>query len=244
MAFGRLLFPTLCITSLLGCAVPSRAVVAPVADSRRLPDSQCQHTIYLVRHGWHTGLALRTSEISTVDWPESMVFEDEDFIEVGWGDQAYLAARFPHPLILINAAFLPSRSAIHVAGIRGPVGKFFADSQIVAIRISSRQMRQLCRFIHESYRCDANGNPRLRSAALYGSGGIYSASGYYYVPNTCNVWTAKALSAADCPVVVPLCTFASPLVFQTKSFGDEVQPGSNLLPVIYPFVNFDRPDRY
>ena len=105
-------------------------------------------------------------------------------------------------------------------------------------------MRLLCRFIHESYHCDKQGNPQFLAPALYGSGGIYSSEGCYYIPKTCNIWTAKALAAAECPIVVPVCTIAGPLVLQARSFGDEIQKGANFLPVIYPFVNFDRPKRY
>ena len=55
------------------------------------------------------------------------------------------------------------------------------------------------------------------------------------------VYSAKALAAAEIPIAVPLCTFAQPLVCQSKSIGQEVQKGSTVLPVIYPFYNFDRP---
>jgi hypothetical protein len=101
-----------------------------------------------------------------------------------------------------------------------------------------------CQFIRDDYQRDANGAPQYLGPALYGTGGIYESRGYYFLPNTCYVWTAKALAAADCPVAVPLCTVAQPLVLQSRMFRQEVQKGSTLLPVIYPFVNFDRPPNH
>jgi uncharacterized protein (TIGR02117 family) len=240
---GQHFLVLLVATWMTGCVAPSgtgRALdhsVAPSAEVR-------SNSIYLIRHGWHTGLAVNRSEISTADWPESMVFQDAKFIEVGWGDEAYYRARFMNPLVMAKAAFLPSRSAIHVVGIREPLQGFFAESQIIEIKVTPRQMRKLCRFIHDSYACDENAAPRQLCAAHYGSGGIYRANGRYYIPNTCNIWTARALAAAECPVAVPLCTTAEPLVVQSKRFGTEVQKRSTMLPVIYPFFNFEPPPIY
>jgi hypothetical protein len=170
-----------------------------------------------------------------------MAIRNANFIEIGWGDEGYLCSRFLNPLVLLKAGCLPSRSAIHVAGFREPPEVFFAESQIIEMNVAPHKMRELCRFIHESYARDEDKCPIYLGTPFYGVGGIYRANGRYYLPNTCNVWTAKALAAAEIPVTVPLCTFAQPLVCQSKSFGHEVQKGSTVLPVIYPFCNFDRP---
>ena len=223
-----------------GCVAPSRN--DGVLNHTQSPvNGGPSNSVYLIRHGWHTGLAIKRTEISAADWPESEVFHDANFIEVGWGDEAYYRARYMNPFVLANAAFLPSRSAIHVAGIRQPPEVFFEHSQIIEIKITPKQMRKLCRFIHDSYACDESGSPRYLAPALYGSGGIYRANGCYYIPKTCNVWTATALAAAECPVAVPLCTIAPPLMLQSKMFGVEIQKKSTILPVIYPFVNFESP---
>ncbi len=205
-------------------------------------DQACSNSIYLVRHGWHTSLAVKRCEISTVDWPESLAVGNANFIEVGWGDEDYLCSGFLNPLVLVKAGCLPSRSAIHVAGFRKSPGVFFKESQIIEFKVSPCQMRKLCRFIRESYARDRKNCPIYLGSALYGCGGIYRASGHYYVPKTCNIWTAKALEAAGIPVVVPLCTFAQPLVCQSKKYGREVKKGTAVLPVMYPFVNFNRPN--
>ena len=226
---------------LCGCAAPSCARRALDPTRRLSGENVCVRTVYLVRHGWHTSLAFNRREISTADWPESLAFQHANFIEVGWGDEDYLCSDFLNPLVAVKAGCLPSHSAIHVAGFQEPPETFFDHSQIIEIKVTPEEMRKLCRFIHESYGCDKNNCPIYLGQSLYGDGGIYRANGCYYVPKTCNVWTAKALAAADLPVAVPLCTFAQPLVWQSKSFGREVQKRSTLLPVIYPFCNFDRP---
>ena len=107
--------------------------------------------------------------------------------------------------------------------------------------MSSQQVGQLCRFISNDYARDENGGPQYLGPALYGTGGIYQSKSYYFLPNTCNVWAARGLAAADYPVVVPICAVAQPLVMQSKTFGQEIHNGSSIVPVMYPFVNFNRP---
>ena len=189
-----------------------------------------------------TRLAIRPADIPPEQWPEAQSLKAATFIEVGWGDAAYYQSPFINPVVVATAAFLPTKSAIHVAAIQQPLEQFFPESEIVQISLNRRQMQKLCRFIRDSYARDEGGDPQYLGPAIYGRGGFYRANGYYYLPKTCNVWTAKALEAAGCPVLVPLCTLAQPLVLQTKPFADHVQTASPL-PVIYPFINFDRSPR-
>jgi hypothetical protein len=234
---GHVLLAILLVLVSSGCVATSRPAHSQL-DCSAGPAGLPAHSVYLIRHGWHTCLAFQQSEISTADWPESIAFAEFDFVEVGWGDRDYLLAPGLNPLVLAKAALLPSSSAIHVAGIRGPLDDFFPESQIIAIDVTPTQMRQICRFIHDSYACQGMEAAAPLRPAFYGSGGVYPSRGSYYLPKTCNVWTAKALAAGGCPVVVPLCTLSLPLTQQAKSFGREIQRGSNLLPVVYPFCNF------
>ena len=228
---------------LCGCATPSHTRHA-LDSTRPSGEHVCAQTVYLVRHGWHTSLAFDRCQVSTVDWPESLTLQNSNHIEVGWGDEDYLSSHFLNPLLAVNAGCLPSHSAIHVAGFQEPPEVFFDQTHVIEIKVTPDEMRKLCRFMHESYARDEKGCPIYLGESLYGVGGIYRSNGCYYVPKTCNVWTAKALAVADLPVAVPLCTFAQPLVWQSKAFGREVHKGSTVLPVIYPFFNFDRPQRH
>ena len=236
-------------TCIAGCTSPSKLHQSAAIQSSALPPEPLPPaaaapepcSVYLVRHGWHTGLIVRRCDVCAQDWPEIRLFDDSTFIEVGWGDAGYLCSKLPGPIVLANAAFLPSRSAIHVAGFDCPPEIFFQDSQIIEIKMSAERVGRLCRFVHHDLARDDAGGLRRLGPPIYGRGGIYQSKGYYFLPNTCNVWTARGLAAADCPVAVPLCTIAPPLVLQSKRFGREIHDGLGKLPVIYPFVNFDRP---
>ncbi|NND96153.1 MAG: DUF2459 domain-containing protein [Pirellulaceae bacterium] len=213
----------------------------------RLPQAcdqiECFQKVYLIRHGWHTSLVFNRSGISPVDWPESTAIQNANFIEVGWGDEGYLCSSFLNPFVMAKAGCVPSRSAIHVAGFAERPETFFDESQIIEFQLTSSQMRKLHRFIHASYARDQNDCPIRLAPSKYGVGAIYRSTGYYYLPNTCNVWTARALAKAEVPVAAPLSTFAQSLVLQSKCVGRETQKRSTVLPVIYPFCNFDSPGR-
>lgn len=231
---------------LLFLAATGCASLPSAFSGSAVQDEPCQMagSIFLIRHGWHTGLAMRTCDIFPDEWPEATLFHDAEYVEIGWGDESFYRSRFMWPWVVANAAFLPSRSAVHVAGIHEPLERFFPDSQIFEIPVTADQLRALCRFLHHSYAHDEQGTPHYLGPALYGYGGFYRSPGYYFIPNTCNVWTARALAAAKCPIAVSLCTTAQGVVLQTRGFGQEVQKRSHVLPVIYPFINFERPKRY
>ncbi|HSG73424.1 MAG TPA: DUF2459 domain-containing protein, partial [Planctomycetaceae bacterium] len=53
-----------------------------------------QKTVYVVGHGWHTGIVLPVGEISPEIWPEVSEYRkhDLDFVEFGWGDEGFYRA--------------------------------------------------------------------------------------------------------------------------------------------------------
>ena len=242
MSAKILAFCVLLLASLsTGCA--TIRAISPSPKTADCDSPECSKSIYVIRHGWHTGIAIKRSDISFCQWPEIQSLCDCEFVEVGWGDEGYLRSRFPNPVVMANAAVLPSRSAIHVVGLPCSPEKYFSESQVVKIPVSSSQMTKLCQHLHECYASDDGDRPQKVARPKYGhgNGGVYRANGYYFLPNTCNVWTARALRAADCPVIVPLCVLSRPTMIQTKCIGTEINQGSDILPVLYPFVNFKRP---
>jgi hypothetical protein len=46
-------------------------------------------TIYVVAHGWHTGIVIRRDDIPAEAWPEHRRILAARFLEAGWCDQAF-----------------------------------------------------------------------------------------------------------------------------------------------------------
>ena len=169
---------------LCGCATP------PVAE---LPEAPATDSIFLVSQGWHTGIAVRRADIPDPLLPEKRDFPGADWLEFGWGDRDYYMAPSPGPWLSFKAALLPSRSAVHVAGVRGEMVTHYPGAEIVEIPLSRAALEDLLRYVHYAFK-----RPGEVAAPL--GRGFYPGRESFHLLRTCNVWTAGALRAAGLPV--------------------------------------------
>ena len=176
----------------VACAAPAR-VAEPEPGQDEAP-------VYLIRHGWHTGIAIRRTDISIGMWPEAGDFPQAQYLEVGWGEvDFYQTPRFDL-LLALKAALLPNPSVLHVVGVPSPVGDFFAGEEVVELRLSRHGLRGLVRYVHDSYKRPEGGRTAAIGPGLYGDSRFYPAQGHFHLLNTCNSWTVSALRAAGLPV--------------------------------------------
>lgn len=183
-------------------------------------------TITIVGHGWHTGIILETSDISREQWPEIGQFSNRRFVEVGWGDEGfYRSPKITLPLIM-KAVTIPTPTVLHVVGFDPTPQQVFPASDLIEIELKEDEFRNLCRFIHDSYAHDAAGQPIVLGPGLYGGSYFYRAKGNYYYPNTCNVWTAKALKSAGKFMIPTLATTAGAMLSQAKRHGRVINKSS------------------
>jgi len=174
-------------------------------------------------------VVLRRCDVSPELWPESDDFCGADFVEVGWGDEGfYRAKKITLPLVL-RAAFWPTPSVLHVAGLRGPVQQCFPASDIIELHVSDGQFDDLCRFISATLARDEALRPEKLGPGLYGESLFYRGKGKYYLPKTCNVWTAQALRAAGCPVLPAVAQTAENVLFQVGRRGHVLQHSARRL---------------
>jgi len=210
---------------LSGCALFQRHVADRKQDPIELAsyEEQDGKTLHVVGHGWHTGLVVRVEDISPDIWPEIRDFDDMQYVELGWGDEGfYRAKKITAPLVL-RAAFWPTPSVMHVAGFRGSVKDFYQVSDIVEIDLSDDEFQSMCRLISSSFARDESGESNSLGPGLYGESRFYRANGKYYLPKTCNIWTAKALKSAGCPVIPQVALRAENVLSQSRRFGTVVQ---------------------
>lgn len=170
---------------LCGCAS------SPVAV---LPQAPADASVLLVPQGGHTGIAVRRTDIPEPLLPEKRDFPLADYLEFGWGDRDFYMTEFPGPWVTFKAAFLPTRSVVHVAAVRGAPASSFPGSEILELRVSRPALEGLLRYVHDSFARDGRG------AAEPLGRGFYSGREKFHLLRTCNVWTAGALRAAGLPV--------------------------------------------
>jgi uncharacterized protein (TIGR02117 family) len=207
----RRLFLLLLLLSLwTGCA-------APVAELPPAPDAA--RVVYVLGHGWHTGLVVRRAEIPDGIWPEQADFPDAQYLEVGWGDKDFYQAPEPSVGLALKAAFRSTASVLHVVAFHVPPEAYFPGSEVIAVRLTPPGFEQLVTFIQATYTRDAHGRPMPLGPGWYAHSRFYLATGTYHLLNTCNTWVARALRAAGAPMAPATAMTAGGVMAQVRKFG-------------------------
>lgn len=157
-------------------------------------------TLYVVNHGWHTGLVVRRGDIPTGLWPEHAQAPPGEYLEVGWGQRTFYQTRDPSLLQALMAAIWPQPSVLHLVGFNGPVVARFSHSEVIALPVYDAAMARLAQHISDAYERDQAGGIIRMGQGLYGDSRFFAGSENFHLFRTCNVWTARALRLAGCPV--------------------------------------------
>lgn len=195
-----------------GCATPVKGLYPARAQSP-------SKSVYVVSHGWHTGLVIECDDISEDIWPEAGHFSEARYLEIGWGDEGFYRAKKITAPLCLKAALLPTPTVMHVVGFDLPLEEFFPVSDIIQVELSEQGFAELCRHVADSYHRKSSGEAERLGSGIYGNSHFYRANGSYYFPKTCNVWTAHGLRKAGCPIVPRIAVNAGSVISQTKKFG-------------------------
>ncbi len=155
-------------------------------------------TLYVVNHGWHTGLVIRRGDIPDGMWPEHTQAPPGEYLEVGWGEREFYQTPDPSLLQALRAALWPRPSVLHLVGFNGPVAERFPYSEIITLDVDPDAMARLTQYISGAYERDAAGKIKRMGRGLYGDSRFFAGREKFHLFRTCNVWTARALSAAGC----------------------------------------------
>ena len=180
--------------------------------------------IYVVGHGWHTGIVVRRADIPLDAWPEVGFLPPTTYLEVGWGDRKFYETPDAGVSLAIKAAFASDASALHVAGFDRPPGEAFPGADVVAIPISRRGAAALGQFVSRSYALNAAGRPIELGPGLYPGSRFYAATGRYSILRTCNNWIAEALREGGCPISPAWAITAGNLLRQAERCREKLTP--------------------
>lgn len=183
-------------------------------------------TIYLASHGWHAGIVVKRDDIPDDVWPNHKNIADAEYLEIGWGDKDFYQTPNPHFGIALKAILLPTPSVLHIVAFNNSVTSYFPHNKIIMIRLSDAGFKHLIGYIAASFDKDLSGNTVSLGAGLYGVSQFYRSRDTYHLFRTCNVWTARALHAAGCPVRPFLAITEDNLMLQAQSFGSILQEDS------------------
>jgi uncharacterized protein (TIGR02117 family) len=151
-------------------------------------------------------------------WPQVRDFADFQLVEVGWGEREFYMAPAGTSGMALRAALRPTSSVLHLVGFDGGVERFFPASQAVEIKLSGRGLERLTKFVEDAYATDAAGAVIRLGPGQYPNSRFYLAREPYHLFRTCNVWTARALRAAGCPITPFYAVTAGNVLYQATAF--------------------------
>ena len=152
--------------------------------------------IFVVDHGWHTGIILKTEDINSSAWQIDSFFKKYKYIEVGWGDEDFYKSSNPSVWMTLKAGLIPTSSVLHVRALSAYDLSMFSKESIIRITISQGAFVKLSKFIENSF-VKKDSKLIILSKGLYPNSFFYLSSKKYHILHTCNVWTAKALESAE-----------------------------------------------
>ena len=140
---GRFVPYLLLLVIFAGCAVSH--------SWQALPDSsEDERSIFVVSHGWHTGLILPYEPLSALPDLEKVMGESTYF-EFGWGDADFYQAEEVTSGIILKAIFWPTESALHVVSIPEDPRVRFRNRDVVEVRLSRQGLARLVDFVSSSF---------------------------------------------------------------------------------------------
>jgi len=213
---AKALVSLLFLMFLAGCFASVESLYPPTPG-------QPHETVYVVNHGGHTGLVFEKDKLSKQAKPPCEQFKGSRYIEVGWGDEGFYQAQRVTSGVALRAVLWPTTTVLHIVGMDRPAQQYFTRSGIIKVDLSKPGFQRLCSFLASSYFRDAQGSVIDLGPGTYDNSRFYKATGKYFFPKTCNVWTAKALRSAGCPIT-PFCAIGARNVFrQTEKFGTVIR---------------------
>jgi uncharacterized protein (TIGR02117 family) len=165
-----------------------------------VPDAARVTSVFLVSHGWHTGIVVRRADIAAGMLPELADFPDAQYYEFGWGDRDFYQSPEFSLGTALRAGMTPTQSVLHVVGLDVPPDVYFPGSEIIELPVPAGRLPDLLRYIHDTVARDNDAAAAPLGPGLYGESLFYRAHGTFHLRNNCNVWTARALRAAGLPI--------------------------------------------
>jgi len=180
------------------------------------PDAPDNHVVWVVSHGWHTGIVVNRAEALGVLRALDTGFHDARFLEIGWGDEGFYTA--PNGAITVGLALeamLSSRgSVLHVVGLPAPPPEVFPRAQVQRLVVSDAGFRAMLAAMGESFRRDRGGRGIPLRRGIYGDSLFFMGLGRYSALYTCNSWTAQMLRETGCPISAPIALTAGIAMLQ------------------------------
>lgn len=191
-------------------------VVKPALESSDVIRS---HPLFVVSHGWHTGLILAASDLNQSIPELKDRFGDAPYYEIGWGDKGFYQAQEITTQLTLQAMFWSQGAIMHIVAVPDSPGRYFGQSEVVSTCLTNAQISSLATFISNSFAHDPQGHIVRLKKGIYGNSQFYDGEGRYDLLNTCNKWTAKGLQSAGADLSPSLSLTSESVMRAIRALG-------------------------
>ncbi len=199
-------------------------------DTKKIPTQNASQQIHFIYREWHTSILLPAAAVLAHSRFLQAEAQGKQYIRVGWGDGDYFTGKSKSFGTATRALFISRYSALQVLGYgRSPFNEIPLETR-VSLAITEQGLRQLIRYIDDSFVLDAAQQPVPLQAYGEGVGHFYQAQGRYGLFSNCNTWSGRALQAAGLPVRSQLQLTAQSVFEQAKAISDYQQAGNRSTP--------------
>lgn len=181
----------------LGSLILLSCSTVPHATTPQSPKQiACQgFPIVVTNHGWHTGLLVSAARAHLHLPFLKDRFPKAQFYEFGWGDADFYQAEEVTTGLALSAMLWPSDSVVHVVGLQTYPDQAFLHLERLTISIADENETSFFDFLKQSFAYDDQRRVTQTKKGLYGNSQFYKGYGSYFLSNTCNHWSAKALQS-------------------------------------------------
>ena len=176
------------------------------------------HRIWVVSNGWHSGIVLARADVPESVIPEIADFPHARFFELGWGDAEFYPAREAGAWLALRAAF-PGPAVMHVSGLPDHPARIWPNVTILSVAVNAEALRRLLDFLRNSFDRAGAGRAVVSARGIYPFSLFYPATGRFHLFNTCNSWTAQALTAMGLGASLGGVNTAEDLVARIRPFA-------------------------
>lgn len=207
-----------CVISLLmllgACSgLPDRSMSSKAEDGVR------RHEIFVIGHGWHTGVVVPGAFLSRVIPQLKERFGEPDFYEIGWGDAGFYQAEETSVGLALQALFWSQGTVVHVVAVSEAPKRYFAKDEVTTTCVSEAALGALTHYISDSFARAPDDRLIPLATGDYGDSQFYKGTGHYSLLNTCNTWTARSLSSAGMNISPLLKQTAGPVLRHVQANG-------------------------
>ncbi len=158
--------------------------------------------IYVQSNGIHTDVCLPaiTKEFNWLDFVPKEDFlnnQSFDFITIGWGDKGFFLDTPTWAELKVstalNAAFLPSTTAMHVKYSREPL----VSETRKKVFLDQKDYLKMVKYIRNSFKTKRNLVELISGRGYSVDDNFYEANETYHLFRTCNRWTNRVLKEAN-----------------------------------------------